>query len=109
LPEGLQAAGFIDGVGAGLASLSGADRAEIGADGAPVHLRTAHVLTPAEEQACRATLSKALGRPVNISIDVVPDLIAGLEIETAHVAVRNSLRADLDRIATELLRDEPVG
>jgi F-type H+-transporting ATPase subunit b len=53
-------------------------------------------------KSCRDAFAKALGRPLDFSVDVDPDLIAGLELETPHAVVRNSFRADLLRIVEEL-------
>jgi F-type H+-transporting ATPase subunit b len=109
LPDEARVAGFVDGLAAGLAALPEASRAGIGADGAPVRLLAARALTDLETQACRAMLAQALGRPVDTIVEVDPDLIAGLEIDTPHAVVRNSFRADLDRITTELTRHESLG
>jgi F-type H+-transporting ATPase subunit b len=48
------------------------------------------------------------GRPVNFTVRVDPELIAGLELETPHVVVRNSFREDLKRIVEELTRHDGV-
>jgi F-type H+-transporting ATPase subunit b len=108
LPDELRVAGFVEGLATGLAALPDATRAEIGADGAPLHLKAARFLTNAEAETCRAALARALGRPVEIAVETDPGLIAGLELDTRHAVVRNSLRADLDRLSVELMRhDEP--
>lgn len=109
LPDEARITGFVDGLSRGLAALPEASRAGIGADGAPVRLRAARALTDAEKEACRSMLVQALGRPVDIVVEADPRLIAGLEIDTPHAVVRNSFRADLDRIAEELTRHEHAG
>jgi F-type H+-transporting ATPase subunit b len=108
LPEDAQVAGFIDGIAAGIEGLPEATRAELGADGAPLHLKAARPLTDAEAAACRDALARAVGHPVEFVVEPDPGLIAGIEIEARHARVRNSLRADLDRVTIELTRhDQP--
>lgn len=102
LPEEARIASFVDGLAAGVAALDDRPRAEIGADGAPVRIKAPRELTEAEETMARAALAKALGRDIALVVDVEPELIAGLELETEHAVVRNSLAADLSRIAAEL-------
>lgn len=109
LPEEVRVSGFLDGLAKGLAALPEASRADMGANGEPVRLKAAHALTDAEKRSCRKTLTQALGRPVEITVETDPDLIAGLEIETLHAVVRNSFRSDLDRIAAELTRHDKAG
>lgn len=105
LPESARIAGFIGGLAEGVAALPEAARASIGADGAPVPLRAARALTEAEAQSCRDSLAAALGRPVTLAISVDPTVIAGLELDSPHAVVRNSFRADLERIAAALAHD----
>ncbi len=109
LPDEARVEGFLDGLADGLAALPEATRAGVGANGAPLRLKAARSLTEAEKKACRTRLGKALGRPIEIQVEADPNLIAGLEIETPHAVVRNSFRADLDRIAAELSRHDQPG
>jgi F-type H+-transporting ATPase subunit b len=106
LPDDGRIAGFVDGLVEGLLTLPATVRAGMGTDGAPIRLRAARALTAGEAQACRARLAQAFGRPVEVAVTVDPVLIAGLEIDMPHAVVRNSFRADLDRIAAALARDE---
>lgn len=101
LPEETRVTGFIDGLAAVVRALPEATRATIGAN-APVHLKAARPLTQTEAAACRAALGRALGREIEISADSEPGLIAGFEIDAPHALVRNSFRADIDRIAADL-------
>lgn len=102
LPDEARISGFAEGLAQGLAALPEESRAGIGADGAPIRIKAPRALTEAETQACRARLADVLGRPVDIHVDTDPALIAGLEIDTPHAVVRNSFRADLERIAAAL-------
>jgi F-type H+-transporting ATPase subunit b len=105
LPDEARIAGFIDGLGDALKALPDQVRSEIGMNEKPITVRAARQLSNAETQACRKAIANALGRDAAITVTVEPDLIAGLEIETPHAVARNSLRADLDRIAEELTSD----
>ncbi|KAB7738395.1 ATPase [Parvibaculum sedimenti] len=106
LPAEARVMSFIDGLVAGVAALPDATRTGIGADGVPVCIKAARDLTEAEKEACRAKLAQTLGRPISVAVAVDPVLIAGLEIDTPHAVVRNSFRADLDRIAAGLTRHD---
>jgi F-type H+-transporting ATPase subunit b len=105
LPDEAKIAGFLDGLTEVLANLPEAERHAI-AEAAPLTIKAPRVMTDAEMQICAAKMSAALGKPVALKVKVEPDLIAGLEIDTPHALVRNSFRADLDRIALELSRDD---
>ena len=106
LPEAARISGFIEGLANAVEKLPEQTRADLGKEGAPLHIKAPRMLTEQEQQTCRELLSKALGQPVEISLETDPRIIAGLELETPHAAVRNSFRADLDRIEAELTRHE---
>lgn len=101
LPDSAKVDGFVDGLAKALASLPEASRGDF-APGATPKLLAPRALTAAEDKSCRAALAQAIGRPVEFTLAVEPDVIAGLEIETPHAVVRNSFRADLKRIVEEL-------
>jgi len=105
LPDSARVDGFIDGLAEGLASLPDASRDGIGRAGKP-RLTAPRALTPQEAQSCRDAFAKALGRPLDFAVVTDPGLIAGLELETAHAVVRNSIRSDLNRIVEELTRHD---
>ncbi len=102
VPSELRITAFIDGIAAGLAELPDGTRASLGANGAPIRITAARALTAPEGEACRTALIKILGRPVPIEFGTDPALIAGLELETPHASIRNSFRADLIRLQSEL-------
>jgi F-type H+-transporting ATPase subunit b len=104
LPDAARVDGFIDGLAQALASLPAASRDGFGAGGT-ARLTAARSLDEKEMDSCREAFAKALGRPVNFSLSVDSDLVAGLELETPH-AVRNSFRGDLSRIVEELTRHD---
>src|SRR5262249_60293653 len=94
---------FINVISTGVAKLPQGTRASVGADGTSIHLTIARAVTPQEEEACRKALSDVLGHSVAVEISVDPALIAGIELEAAHAVVRNSFRADLIRLKSELV------
>lgn len=103
LPEEARISGFIDGLAQGVADLPQASRASI-APGARLTLKAARGLTDGELENCRTRLAQALGHDVALDVSIDPALIAGLELEAPHAVVRNSFRADLDRITAALTR-----
>lgn len=105
LPAGAQIDGFIGGLAEAVGKLPERSRAEIGAAGTPVSLKAARKMSASEVKACEAALSKALDREVTIDAKMDPALIAGIELEAPHATIRNSFRADLERIASKLQGD----
>lgn len=103
LPREARVSVFIDGIAAGLAELPEGTRASVGADGTSIRVTIAHEATPQEVEDCRNALAHALGHPVAVEVSVDPTLIAGIELEAAHAVVRNSFRADLIRLKSELV------
>ena len=103
LPQEARVAAFIDGIATGLAKLPEGTRASIGAGGAAIRLTTARAVTPQEVETCRKALAGVLGHPVLVEVSVDPELIAGIELEAPHAVVRNSFRADLVRLKSELV------
>ena len=106
LPQEARVAAFIDGIATGLAKLPDGTRASVGAGGAAIHLTVAREVTPQEVEACRQALAKVLGHPVLVEVSVDPELIAGIELEAPHAVVRNSFRADLVRLKSELVHHD---
>jgi len=106
LPDESRIAGFVPGLAQSLSELPETVRVGVGTHGAPLRLKAARALTDTESALCQTALSKALGRPVDILVEVAPELIAGLEIDMPHAVVRNSFRADLARIAAALIEPD---
>ena len=63
---------------------------------------TAAPLSKDEMEHVRDTLNAALGLELSFRFRVDPALIAGVELRSPNTIVRNSWRADLDRIRKEL-------
>jgi len=102
LPREAQVTGFIDGLAQAVAALPQDAIDGIAPRNGPMHLRAARALAPDEAEACRAALSGAIGRPVEIAVDVDPEVIAGLEAEGPLGVARNSFRADLEKLTEAL-------
>ena len=106
LPAATRIAGFAEGLGAALSQLPERSRRDIGANGSPCRILAARPLSAEEQASLVDALARALGRRPDIEVGVDPDLIAGFELQTAHVRVVNSLREDLHRIQKELTAHE---
>ncbi|WP_136065916.1 F0F1 ATP synthase subunit delta [Modicisalibacter radicis] len=102
LPESARVEGFIDDLVDGLASLPAETRRSLAQSDAPLRLKAPRALTETERDALQAALRRVLKTPPEPLVIVDPELIAGLELETEHAVVRNSLRADLARLQTEI-------
>jgi F-type H+-transporting ATPase subunit b len=106
LPQEARVAAFIDGIATGLAKLPEGTRASFGAEGAAIRLTAGRAETPREVEACRRALAGVLGHPVLVEISVDPALIGGIELEAPYAVVRNSFRADLARLKSELVHHD---
>jgi F-type H+-transporting ATPase subunit b len=106
LPQEARISPFIDGIATGLAKLPEQTRASVSADGKPICLRTARAMTPEEAETCCKALAGVLGHPVSVDISVDPALIAGIELKAPQAVVRNSFRADLVRLQSELVHHD---
>jgi F-type H+-transporting ATPase subunit b len=106
LPQEARVAAFIDGIATGLAQLPEGTRTSLGAGGAAIRLTTARAVTPQQVETCRKALAGVLGHPVLVEVSVDPELIAGIELEAPHAVVRNSFRADLVRLKSELVHHD---
>jgi F-type H+-transporting ATPase subunit b len=97
-PQSSLVSGFVAGLGAATAALPPEAKKDFEEEG-DVRLKTPRALTAKEEDECRRAIETGFGRPLVFSVEIDPALIAGLELENRHTAIRNSLRADLADIA----------
>ncbi len=70
--------------------------------GTTIELRSAVPLDTAAQDDCRDVLARALGAAPELGFRTDPTLIAGIELAAPHALIRNSWRADLDRITHAL-------
>lgn len=91
---------FLGWLTAALAALPEADRRAL----ADARLDLVSATKPDSATQARITqaITQALGTAPDLSFRTDPDLIAGLELQSPHFILRNSWRADLDRITTAL-------
>jgi F-type H+-transporting ATPase subunit b len=102
LPPDSHIRGFAKGLAEGIASLPAETRRELLSSGAPLVVKAPHIPSETEAENCRRRLTEALGQPVEVRFQEDAAVLAGLELEAAHAIVRNSLRADLERISAAL-------
>jgi F-type H+-transporting ATPase subunit b len=100
---------FLDGLCQELRALSSEERESLTsatvADHA-IEVVTAAPLSKGEMEHVRDALKAAVGSEPPFEFRIDPALIAGIEVHSRNAIVRNSWRADLDRIRKELDRDE---
>jgi F-type H+-transporting ATPase subunit b len=107
LPSSSRVTGFLGGLVEAIGALSEETRADFRRRDAV--LTAARPLTAEEETLCRGELAKVFGGPVAFAMRADPSLLAGLELENEHTSIRNSLRADLERISAELRKERQNG
>jgi F-type H+-transporting ATPase subunit b len=71
----------------------------------PIEVVTATPLSGEEIETIRASINEILGSEIPIAFHSDAALIAGIELRSHNTFVRNTWRADLDRIQAELSRD----
>jgi F-type H+-transporting ATPase subunit b len=85
-----------------IADMTASDRAALVASPSDIRIVSAAEPGDAEKAKIKQALTDALGGPVDLHFVTDHDLIAGLELRSAHFVLSNSWRADLDRIMREL-------
>jgi F-type H+-transporting ATPase subunit b len=95
---------LIDSLAGVLAALPEAERQRLAASSA-LDVAAAVPLDEADQAACRERLATALGGAPVLRFAVEPALLGGLELRGGETLIRDSWRADLERIA-EVLKDE---
>ena len=89
-----------------LAALPADELRALAHPGEAVEVVTAAPLDAASQAVCTEMLGRRLGSRVELRFATDPLLIAGVELRSGHARLRNSWRADLDRLAQELSRDD---
>jgi F-type H+-transporting ATPase subunit b len=95
-------AAFLDLLVDAIAGMSASDRAALVATATDIEIVTATALGDADKTKIGKTVSDALGGTLKLRFVIDPDLIAGLELRSAHFVLHNSWRADLERILKEM-------
>ena len=67
-----------------------------------VHIRSAYVLTAAQERQIADALKSKLGRDVVITSEKDPELIGGIHIRAGDTVIDGSVRGQLQQLANEL-------
>lgn len=106
LDEDTITAAFLGWLTAALAALPEADRRALA--GARLDLVSATKPDSATQARMTQAIAQALGTAPDLSFHTDPELIAGLELQSPHFILRNSWRADLDRITTALRNTDTV-
>jgi F-type H+-transporting ATPase subunit b len=74
--------------------------------GHPIEVVTQSPLSNQETGQIRVALNEAFGAELPLSFRGDPDVLAGIELHGHNVILRNSWRADLERIRQELSREQ---
>jgi F-type H+-transporting ATPase subunit b len=110
LPSKITLSAFLDGLCQELRALSFEERESFTsvtvADHA-IEVVTAAPLSKVEIEHVHAALKAAVGSEPSFEFRIDPALIAGIELHGHNAIIRNSWRADLDRIRKDLDRDDP--
>jgi len=109
LPSKIALTAFLDGLCQELCALSSEARENFmsaAAVGHAMEVVTAAPLSKEETERVRNALKEVLGAGAAFEFRTDAALIAGIELHSRNAFVRNSWRADLDRIRKELGRDE---
>ncbi len=85
-----------------IAGMSDADRAALTTSEADIEIVTATDTEDAESAKIERAVKDALGGTPSFRLVTDPDLIAGLELRSAHFVLHNSWRADLENILKEV-------
>ncbi|MDR3538568.1 MAG: F0F1 ATP synthase subunit delta [Acetobacteraceae bacterium] len=88
-----------------LTGLPDEQRAGLAEPGAELEVASAAALTPQARAHIAGRLQAVFGYAPALRFTVDPALIAGIELRGPHCTVRNTWRADLDRIAADLHLD----
>ena len=92
---------FLDGLSEALA----AHPARATLANVPLEIRSAAPLDATSQEECRTMLTRILGGTPELSFRTDRILIAGFELAAPDVVIRNSWRADLDRLTSMLHED----
>jgi F-type H+-transporting ATPase subunit b len=106
LPVKTATAALLESLTSAVDDLPDEQRRNLAAAAGPLDIVTAAPLDDAQQMACRDMMCQVLGRTSTLVFRTDPALIAGVELHTSGILVRNSWQADLEHIAGELHQDE---
>ncbi len=89
----------------GLAGLLAAHPAVASLKDTAIEVHSAAPLDVVSQSECRDMLTRVLGNVPELSFRTDPTLVAGIELASPHMELRNSWRADLERITYTLQHD----
>lgn len=95
-------AGFLARLLSAISDMPAADRAALSAPGATVDLVSPVEVSDAAQASITEALRAVLGTPPPLRLILDPDLIAGMDLRSAHFRLYNSWRADLAEIRKAL-------
>ncbi|MBN2907384.1 MAG: F0F1 ATP synthase subunit delta [Rhodobacteraceae bacterium] len=95
-------AAFLDLLIDAIAKMSASDRAALASAATRIEIVAATVPDEAEKTRIEKAVADALGGAADLHLVGDPELIAGLELRSAHFVLRNSWQADLARILKEM-------
>ncbi|OSQ35403.1 F0F1 ATP synthase subunit delta [Thalassospira mesophila] len=93
---------FLDALVNAIKNMSAKDRATLAESTEGINLVSAADLEDADKELITKAVTRELGNNSGIHFATDPDLIAGLEIRTAHFTLHNSWQSDLARILREM-------
>jgi len=99
-------AALLQSLGSWLAGLTPNELRTLAQSEGSLEVVTAVPLDATAQTACAAMLAQRLGRAAPLQFGTDPSLIAGVELRSSHARLYNNWRADLDRVAQELNRDD---
>jgi F-type H+-transporting ATPase subunit b len=107
LPANVSADAFLGGLCGEIKKLSGEAREGFQSASAdqPIDVLTAAALSDEQQKRFRGALNAAFGEELPFTFRADPKVLAGIELHGHNVVLRNSWRADLERITEELSRE----
>ncbi len=106
LPASAATAALLETVTSTIAELPVDERHRLAAGGGAVDVITAEQLDERQQTICRDLFGQAFGAAPKLTFRTDPALIAGVELHTEQMLIRNNWQADLERISNELRQDE---
>jgi F-type H+-transporting ATPase subunit b len=106
LPARTATAALLESLTAAVAELPEDERRTLAVEGGQLELVSAVSLDEHQQRACLDMMGRMVGQMPAMRFRTDPSLIAGIELHTSGMFIRNSWQADLERIASELRQDE---